>query len=136
MKSWRVPKKISPKRKFFLPVILIFFLLSFLVIGWLRQTELNFNLFGEEEIASSLPEKSRETVFQETLANYGLVAKKLTINGQELTAEISQTLVLFKIEEDFKPQVASLQFILSRAKIEGKLPKVVDLRFTKPVVSY
>ncbi|HUW21977.1 MAG TPA: hypothetical protein VMW41_04945 [Candidatus Bathyarchaeia archaeon] len=33
-------------------------------------------------------------------------------------------------------QVDSLQLILSRAKIEGKVPQLIDLRFEKPIVKY
>jgi len=33
-------------------------------------------------------------------------------------------------------QVGSLQFILRQSKIEGKLPGLIDLRFSKPVIKY
>jgi cell division septal protein FtsQ len=33
-------------------------------------------------------------------------------------------------------QVGSLQFILRQSKIEGRLPKSIDLRFSKPIVKY
>lgn len=43
---------------------------------------------------------------------------------------------LFSLEKEIGSQVGSLQLILSRAKIEGKLPRLVDLRFDKPVISF
>jgi len=43
---------------------------------------------------------------------------------------------LISTEKEIVFQVDSLQLILGRAKIEGRLPKLVDLRFNKPVVSY
>lgn len=44
--------------------------------------------------------------------------------------------VFFSLMKEEKPQLDSLQFIFSRAKIEGKKIKKVDLRFDKPVVIY
>jgi uncharacterized protein YcfL len=43
-------------------------------------------------------------------------------------------LVLFNLENDIDFQLDSLQLILSRAKIEGKTIKKIDLRFDKPVI--
>jgi len=43
-------------------------------------------------------------------------------------------LVLFNLENDVDSQLDSLQLILSRAKIEGKTVKKIDLRFDKPVI--
>lgn len=42
--------------------------------------------------------------------------------------------VLFSLEKDLQAQLDSLQFILNRAKIDGKKLKQVDLRFDKPVI--
>jgi cell division septal protein FtsQ len=44
--------------------------------------------------------------------------------------------VVFSLKKEIQVQVDSLQFILSRSKIEGKEIKKIDLRFDKPVVSY
>jgi len=44
--------------------------------------------------------------------------------------------VVFSLKKEIQVQVDSLQFILSRSKIEGKGIKKIDLRFDKPVVSY
>lgn len=46
------------------------------------------------------------------------------------------TEVFFNPENNLKSQVASLQLILSRSRIEGKTPAKIDLRFDKPVVSF
>lgn len=43
-------------------------------------------------------------------------------------------LILFNSEKDVDIQLDSLQLILSRAKIEGKTIKKIDLRFDKPVI--
>jgi len=44
--------------------------------------------------------------------------------------------VVFSLKKEIQIQVDSLQFILSRSKIEGKRIKKIDLRFDKPVVKY
>lgn len=44
--------------------------------------------------------------------------------------------VTFSLQKDLDDQLASLQLILSRTKIEGKPPKRVDLFFDKPVIAY
>lgn len=42
----------------------------------------------------------------------------------------------FSAEKSIFSQLDSLQFILRQSKIEGKLPVMIDLRFSKPVVRY
>lgn len=44
--------------------------------------------------------------------------------------------VLFSLLKETQIQLDSLQLIFSRAKIEGRKIKKVDLRFDKPVVTY
>ena len=44
--------------------------------------------------------------------------------------------VLFSLQKEAQIQLDSLQLIFSRAKIEGRNIKKIDLRFDKPVVSY
>lgn len=47
-----------------------------------------------------------------------------------------QSEVIFSLEKDMEKQVASLQLILSRSKIEGKPFSKLDLRFDKPVAVF
>jgi len=44
--------------------------------------------------------------------------------------------IVFSFKKEIQIQVDSLQFILSRSKIEGRRVKKIDLRFDKPVVTY
>jgi len=44
--------------------------------------------------------------------------------------------VVFSSKKESQIQIDSLQFILSRAKIEGRIVRKIDLRFDKPVVNY
>lgn len=59
------------------------------------------------------------------------------VKDSNLMATFSGQLTVFlNLKKDITPQLASLQFILWRSKIEGNKPKRVDLRFEKPVVEY
>ncbi len=129
--------KRSLKRKLILPLFLIVFFLLILGFGYLRQVEFDFNFWpGRQKMASPLPWATQKSQLEEIFAQSGLVAEELTIDETEATAKIAGVEVLFSLTKEIKRQVVSLQFILSRAKIEGRLPTRVDLRFTKPVVSY
>jgi hypothetical protein len=50
--------------------------------------------------------------------------------------QTGETKVIFSSQKSVKFQVASLQLILSRSRIEGKIPIKVDFRFDKPILSY
>lgn len=72
-----------------------------------------------------------------------LKRKLINSNLVKLTGIDVITLVLdekiiatLSARKDYSEQLDSLQLILSRSKIEGKLPKKIDLRFGKPVVIY
>ncbi|MCX6726006.1 MAG: cell division protein FtsQ/DivIB [Candidatus Shapirobacteria bacterium] len=58
------------------------------------------------------------------------------ISSQEIEVWLkNKTLVLFNGEKEINFQLDSLQLIFSRAKIEGKEIKKIDLRFDKPVIN-
>lgn len=137
MKSSPRLKKKSSRRKFFLPLLLIFLILTILGINKLGKMDLKFDFnWRADKVVSPQVSLSQETILQEMLGQYGLVGKEIKITGDKATAIVSGTKVFFNLGENLQKQVVSLQFILSRAKIEGKLPKSIDLRFSKPVVSY
>jgi cell division septal protein FtsQ len=48
----------------------------------------------------------------------------------------SQQHLIFTLEKDILRQLASLQLILQKAKINGREIKTIDLRFDKPVIEY
>lgn len=61
----------------------------------------------------------------------------LSISGGTITITLSSgTVVTLSSDKDLAGKSAALQLILSQAKIEGRAPKTVDLRFDKPVVTY
>lgn len=43
---------------------------------------------------------------------------------------------IFPLDGDFQVLVGALQLILSRSRIDGKLPKTIDLRYSNPVLRY
>ncbi|KKS13713.1 MAG: hypothetical protein UU67_C0020G0034, partial [Candidatus Daviesbacteria bacterium GW2011_GWB1_41_5] len=48
----------------------------------------------------------------------------------------AQYKVILSLQKDIPLQLASLQLITEKAKIDGRLIEVVDTRFNKPVVVY
>jgi cell division protein FtsQ len=63
------------------------------------------------------------------------IAKFVSSSSLEVLLKDNIT-ALFSLKKEVQIQIDSLQFILSRAKIEGKGIKKIDLRFDKPVVNY
>lgn len=53
----------------------------------------------------------------------------------QATITASDWQALFSLQKELAPQVDSLQLILSKAKIEGEIPRVIDLRFEKPIIT-
>lgn len=66
---------------------------------------------------------------------FGVLIEKSWTDGKELvilTPEKSK--IVFHLEENIDIQLASLQLILSEAKIDLKEVELIDLRFDKPVI--
>jgi len=127
------------KQKLLLPIVFIFILFSGFLFINLRDFHFQFDwqwLFSSSELISPIPEDSFEEEIRESLFSIGQELRDLDLSSEKkIIATFSGNLtVLFSKEKDLNFQVASLQFILWRAKIEGKAPYFVDLRFDKPVV--
>lgn len=58
------------------------------------------------------------------------------INGSSLLAKTSTTDIYFPQKHDLNDKVATLQTLLSGFRIKGTLPKMIDLRFEKPIVTF
>ncbi len=126
-------------RKLILPLIFIFILFSGFLFVNLRDFYFQFDWqwpFSSSELIRPIPEDSLEVEVRENLSSIGQKLKDLDLSSEKkIIATFSGNLtVVFSKEKDLNFQVASLQFILWRAKIEGKVPYFVDLRFDKPVV--
>lgn len=122
--------------------IAFFFLLLILSVsglGLLVRTyqQSGFSFLGNEGFLVPGVEKSREKEFAEEFKKAKLELVSLSVSGEkEIEASLSGgTKVLFKTEE-ISQQVSSLQVLLSRFKIEGRRPKIIDLRFEKPIIVF
>lgn len=73
-------------------------------------------------------------IFYLTYKAQGVRAGKVQ-NGS-LEIQIQDTLVIFPLDREPQILVGSLQLILVRSRIEDKLPKLIDLRYSKPVLTY
>jgi hypothetical protein len=91
----------------------------------------------KELIKNPLWENSIPDDFKNSIENIGLKIISKEEFADYLEATLSGNLhVYLKKDEEIPRQVASLQYILNRSKIEGKLPSIIDLRFDKPVLKY
>lgn len=131
-----MPLRKKPKKRLVFPVILLFFLGLIFFFGW-KKFSSKLELPNNQGIINPLPSPTQKENFESMLKKEGLVPLSLNFGAKEIQASFSGSLTaLFSSEKELTSQVISLQFILSRSKIEGKLPKLVDLRFDKPVILY
>ena len=88
------------------------------------------DFFPQEEIKKSL------TLIRE-LGLLELKVKEAAWQDQDLEIILfgTPTRAFFSLEKDLSFQVNSLQVILKRARIEGKVFEKIDLRFGKPVIT-
>lgn len=109
-------------------------------------TDREAHIVGEVEVNPGLPEIETEKFNQEEVKRaleaislaeqYSQSLQRIKIENQdELVLYLGETKV-FLPTKDLSLKIASLQMIISQAKIEGKLPVRIDLRFKKPVVVY
>lgn len=131
-------RKFAGKKKLFLPLLLIFLFVVVFVFGVSQKGDLSFKLqLGPRSMIEPLPPTTREEKLRISLANIGLSVESLNFEEEKITASVSGGLTIFFLpSKDLSRQVASLQFILSRAKIEGKNPKRIDLRFENPILEF
>lgn len=119
---------------YFFTALTVLVAAGFFVRNW-RQV--GFNLFRSEKIIRPIVGKPPEQEVTEELRKAGFEVESLSIESAD-TIHVSLsggTTVVFKTEEIIK-QVSSLQVLLSRFKIEGRIPQKIDLRFEKPVVVF
>lgn len=91
----------------------------------------------KEEMKIPLWENAASDDFKASVENIGLKIISKNEGDNYLEATLSGNLyIILNKDEDILRQVASLQFILNRSKIEGKIPSKIDLRFDKPVIKY
>lgn len=61
----------------------------------------------------------------------------IKISAFEVTLILSSNIqVLLTVSPNLDRDISALQLITTQAKIEGKIPRLVDLRYSKPLVTY
>lgn len=68
------------------------------------------------------------------LTSFNLLLKDLRIVGQDTLFVNSNPFLVFNLEKDIKVQLASLQLILDKAKMNEESIEFIDLRFDKPII--
>jgi hypothetical protein len=115
-------------------IFLILFLLVWVII--LLLAVVNYRR-PDTEMKIPLPLAGQEEKIKDLFDQTGLKVTNLVFHDDYWEINLAGNLtVLLKEEADLSDQVASLQFILNRSKIEGKIPSKIDLRFDKPVLKY
>lgn len=70
------------------------------------------------------------------LESYHLSFDQIELTDQEkIVVRLTESELVLPLTE-LNEKIASLQMILSQAKIKNSLPKKIDLRFNKPILSY
>ncbi len=87
--------------------------------------------FPQKEVKASL-------VIIKNLAFLGQPVETATLNDRFLQVKLKNlsTEIFFSFDSELNYQVNSLQLILNRAKMEGKVFDKIDLRFEKPIVTF
>ncbi|HET7713763.1 MAG TPA: hypothetical protein VFK94_05885 [Patescibacteria group bacterium] len=61
----------------------------------------------------------------------------IKITGQHISVILSSNIeVLLTSGGSLDQEISALQLITTQAKIEGKIPRLIDLRYSKPLVTY
>lgn len=118
----------------------------FLIAGQKLLLDTGARVVREVEINPGLPEikavrfqeeKARQAIETAALLeHYQIDFLNLELNEKdELKVRLTESEVWLSFEE-IGSQIASLQTILSQARIKERLPKKIDLRFNKPILSY
>lgn len=132
-------KEIKERKRLRWAIFIFGVILVFFGLGFLKRYGLipSLNLFSSSQILRPIPSQNLEEELQRNLQKAGLESTKTFFLGREIDASLSSGVaVTFSQEKDLALQVASLQLILQRFKIEGKTPKKIDLRFNKPIVTF
>lgn len=96
-----------------------------------------FLISGNLSIGQKLPPGMLQDTLEilKKLNELSVEVKTARIESGQLLIDGSQKLI-FSLNKDINYQLASLQLILQKAKMESKLMEKIDLRFDKPVVVY
>ena len=123
----------------------IFILVTLFVITIVAAYFTSLKLFGKPLYISPLAKVISDDFSHKDDNNLEIIKKSLSEQKIEITS-LKQTgtsyvivlkddsQIILSSEKDIHSQISSLQFILSRLTMEGKLFTQLDLRFDKPVI--
>jgi len=125
-------------KKVFITFNFLLILLLLIGLGCMKKNKIVLIRGLIKPTASSSLEDQLEKELKEFAFKEGLsLKKKPKIEDESVTATFSSNLTcVFNLKKELTSQLASLQFILWRSKIEGKIPSKIDLRFDNPVIRY
>lgn len=83
----------------------------------------------------NLPNFDKIATILSKLPKLEILVVRAKVEGDNLLVD-AQPKLAFSLENDILRQLASLQLILQKAKIDRKPMEVIDLRFNKPVITY
>lgn len=117
------------KRKLIFGIIFVFIILLLGVVT------INFN--QTTFMVNPAVALTNQQQFKILLEKRGFNVSSIDWEEKQILVNLSDNLiVLFLNNDKLESQVTSLQFIISRSKIEGKRPVKVDLRFDKPIITF
>lgn len=132
--------KIKKSRKRLrLAIVFVIILLVIPLLGFLARfaREESLIFFQQDKLLKPVADGGAEKKIAEEFKKTDLKLISLSIvENEDIMASLSGEIkVIFK-NENIEQQVSSLQLMLSRFKIEGRIPKKIDLRFEKPIVVF
>lgn len=88
-----------------------------------------------KSIGASIKEKNLP-FFERELQEKHIDFSSVEVSGSSYLIHMkNEQVVILSTQKEIKTQISSLQFILSRLTMEGKLFSRLDLRFDKPVIT-
>ncbi|MBI2622003.1 MAG: hypothetical protein HYW63_05170 [Candidatus Levybacteria bacterium] len=113
----------------FIGLIVIFFILFYL--AFLQKTPEFFNPLSRNQTSTGF-------IIRQTLMEKKINYKSIS-TSKDLTYRIvldNNSEVIIDPKKNVEEQLSSLQLILARLKIEGKMFKRLDFRYQKPIISF
>ncbi|KKU88687.1 MAG: hypothetical protein UY16_C0003G0029 [Candidatus Gottesmanbacteria bacterium GW2011_GWA2_47_9] len=74
--------------------------------------------------------------FAEAVGGQEVISSITARDGPSLVATIGETDILFTQDVEVETVATTLQTLLTGFRIKGSLPKTIDLRFDKPIVTF
>ena len=136
------------KTLLFFEIILVVLVLAGTSFGLVRVFEFSPRQFFEENMSRFIPKnpvdttqikpKDKKDILVESLTGELFAFKEKKIETKDYISLISKqgTTAIFSLNKDLDEQLATLQNLLTKAKINNRTVKKVDLRFDKIIVIY